>query len=64
MESLDQNQVALAEILNVLKDIRGQLGGQEERLKNVENKLYSNFNDLASTRNNASVSTIFDLREK
>jgi hypothetical protein len=64
MESLGQSQVALAEILKVLKDIRGQLGGQEERLKNVENKLYSNFNDLASTRNNASVSTIFDLREK
>jgi hypothetical protein len=57
MESLDQNQVALTEILNVLKDIRGQLGWQEERLKNVENELYYK-------RNNTSVSNISDSRKK
>jgi hypothetical protein len=58
MESLDQNQAALVEILNVLKDIRGQLRGQEERLKNVENKLHSKSNDLPPSRNNTGVSTV------
>lgn len=63
MESLDQNQAALLEILNVLKDIRGQLGGQEERLKNIENRLYSEVKDIPSTQNDTSMSTTFDLEE-
>ncbi|PMD29545.1 hypothetical protein L207DRAFT_574145 [Hyaloscypha variabilis F] len=56
MESFDQNQAALLEILNVLKDIRGQLGGQEERLKNVENRLHSEAKDIPSTQNDTSPS--------
>jgi hypothetical protein len=63
MESFDQNQAALLEILNVLKDIRGQLGGQEERLKNVENRLQSEAKDIPSTQNDTSVSTTLDLGE-
>jgi hypothetical protein len=63
MESFDQNQAALLEILNVLKDIRGQLGGQEERLKNVENRLHSEAKDIPSTQNDTSVSTTLDLGE-
>jgi len=63
MESFDQTQAALLEILNVLKDIRGQLGGQEERLKNVENRLHFEVKDIPSTQNDTSVSTTLDLRE-